>query len=175
MSRIQRQVGTEVEFVCELKDRWLGCFHLITKKACSCGVPLGEMALKGKISPPIFERCAPSFAPQPTGHSECAGRMYMPRADFQRLNEQRAAKGKASLPTPVMPLQDPSGSSIQISLPAAALTSSCTPSTWRVGLGRIWMLSTSSGVGVPHQSSRQALPGARRNRGIHSSLDSTPG
>jgi DNA ligase (NAD+) len=100
VSRIQRQVGTEVEFVCELKIDGLAVSLDYEEGVFVRGATRGDGFEGEDITANLRTvRSIPLRLNQPVTVN-VRGEVYMPRADFQRLNEQRAAKGESLFANP---------------------------------------------------------------------------
>lgn len=100
VSRIQRQVGTEVEFVCELKIDGLAVSLDYEEGVFVRGATRGDGFEGEDITANLRTvRSIPLRLNQPVT-ANVRGEVYMPRADFQRLNEQRAAKGESLFANP---------------------------------------------------------------------------
>ena len=160
VSRIQRQVGTEVEFVCELKIDGLAVSLDYEEGVFVRGATRGDGFEGEDITANLRTvRSIPLRLNQPVT-ANVRGEVYMPRADFQRLNEQRAAKGESLFANPrnaaagsLRQLDPNITASRRLDVFLYALNMAGGPGA------HLDALNFPQGVGVPHQSSRQALPG----------------
>jgi len=100
VDRIQRQVGREVEFVCELKIDGLAVSLDYENGMFVRGATRGDGYEGEDITLNLRTvRSIPLRLNQPVTVN-VRGEVYMPRADFQRLNAERAAAGESLFANP---------------------------------------------------------------------------
>lgn len=100
VQRVQRQAGRELEFVCELKIDGLAVSLDYENGVFVRGATRGDGQEGEDITSNLRTvRSIPLRLNEPVSLN-VRGEVYMPRTDFERLNEERAAAGEATFANP---------------------------------------------------------------------------